>query len=259
MICSNILSQDSHLIVNMVVAHNFGLNTAVYWASLSEILPRVRRKNTIDENGFFSIDREYVTKRTTLSVTDQRACDDLLVAAGIMRVDESNPDRISLDSVRMLSYIVEGDLENLPKNPAIILTSKTTSKRSSGKSTKAKTSKSTLTPEQKEERFKYAAASVHAKLEEPDPELSAAYLEWCTALMGKKGMNSVTAQTFKDDLDAYTSDKTTKLEILKIAAAKEYNQVAWAIQTYERLVASGAYRDTQKSVTTVGLDSNISF
>ena len=55
MICSNILSQDSHLIVNMVVAHNFGLNTAVYWASLSEILPRVRRKNTIDENGFFSM------------------------------------------------------------------------------------------------------------------------------------------------------------------------------------------------------------
>ena len=43
--------------VNLKAMKLFGIEAATYFALITQILPRVAAKNTADENGFFSIDR----------------------------------------------------------------------------------------------------------------------------------------------------------------------------------------------------------
>ena len=46
-----------------------GFEVAAYWAELQSILKQVVKKQTMDERGFFPLDRDYVERETTLTVS----------------------------------------------------------------------------------------------------------------------------------------------------------------------------------------------
>ena len=45
-----------------------GFEVAAYWAELQSILKQVVKKQAADEHGFFTLDREYVERETTLTI-----------------------------------------------------------------------------------------------------------------------------------------------------------------------------------------------
>ena len=103
---------------NIKLAHIVGLNVAVYWGELMNVYARVIDKKldeTIENEGFFDLDREYVSKRTTLSIEDQIVCDKALLQAGIIDYDGKNVNRIRIDLGKMKEIIEQDDPKELAK------------------------------------------------------------------------------------------------------------------------------------------------
>ena len=65
-----LLSMSNYVHFNVKLAEILGLHTAIYLGQITDINEKAIRKNKVDEN-FFTIDREYITKRTTIPEKEQ--------------------------------------------------------------------------------------------------------------------------------------------------------------------------------------------
>lgn len=247
----NVISPASYLSINIHVAKMFGLNVAVYWATVSEILDKVKSKNTIDQYGFFRIDRKYVTEKTTLTAKQQRDCDAVLSESGITAVDPTNVDRISINVGQMVAMIINSD-EAIVLNTAPIINKK-------AKSTTPTKTKAVLTPEQKESKMAGMRAGVFRYITETDPEVLEAYRNWINSVVGNTKANGTTAKLFQESIDRYTNDKSVKIQLINYSALKVYLDSRWAIEYYEKNMVNGRNTTEQKSAQVVGLSSDITF
>ena len=82
-----------------------GFEVAAYWAELQSILKQVVKKHTADEFGFFNLDRDYVERETTLTVTKQLKCEAKLVELGVLAKDPSDQNRISIGVNNMVEVM----------------------------------------------------------------------------------------------------------------------------------------------------------
>lgn len=246
----NIASPASYLSVNIHVAKMFGLNTAVYWSVVSEILDRVKDKKTVDQFGFFKIDRKYVTAKTTLTTKQQRDCDAILSESGIVAVDPTNSDRISVNVGQMVSYIINSDVAVI-SNVTPVVNKKAKSTTTSKTSTK-------LSDEQKEAKLQGMRNSVFKYITETDPDLLSAYRNWIDSVVGNTKANGTTAKLFQESIDKYTNDKSVKIQLINYSALRAYVDSRWAIEYFERNV-SGRNTTEQKSAQVVGLSSDVEF
>lgn len=246
----NIASPASYLSVNIHVAKMFGLNVAVYWSVVSEILDRVKDKKTVDQFGFFKIDRKYVTTKTTLTTKQQRDCDAILSESGIVLVDSTNADRISVNVGQMVSYIINSDVAII-SNVTPVVNKKAKSSASGKTSTK-------LSDEQKEAKLQGMRNSVFKYITETDPDLLSAYRNWIDSVVGNTKANGTTAKLFQESIDSYTTDKSVKIQLINYSALRAYIDSRWAIEYYERNI-SGRNTTEQKSAQTVGLNSDVEF
>ncbi|MBO7079745.1 MAG: hypothetical protein J6W64_08065 [Bacilli bacterium] len=73
-----LMASDSYGRYNRKLMKLAGLNTAVYWSEILDIIIHVVKKKKFDENGFFKIDRKYIEDRTGLEIEDQLDCDAIL-------------------------------------------------------------------------------------------------------------------------------------------------------------------------------------
>ena len=96
-----------------------GFEVAAYWAELQSILKQVVKKQTADERGFFTLDREYVERETTLSTTKQLKCDEELVRMGVAMKDPDNPNRLAISVENMIEIITDEDTKKLKKTKAV--------------------------------------------------------------------------------------------------------------------------------------------
>ena len=246
----NIASPASYLSVNIHVAKMFGLNVAVYWSMVSEILDRVKDKKTVDQFGFFKIDRKYVTAKTTLTTKQQRDCDAVLSESGIVLVDSTNLDRISVNVGQMVAYIINSDVTVI-SNVTPVVNKKAKSTATSKTSTK-------LSEEQKEAKLLGMRNSVFKYITETDPDLLAAYRNWIDSVVGNTKANGTTAKLFQESIDRYTTDKSVKIQLINYSALRAYIDSRWAIEYYERNV-SGRNTTEQKSAQVIGLNSDVEF
>ena len=69
---------------------------AAYWAELQSILKQVVKKQTADERGFFTLDRDFMERETTLNIGKQLKCDEKLIAMGVVLKDPNDPNRIAI-------------------------------------------------------------------------------------------------------------------------------------------------------------------
>ena len=90
-----------------------GFEVAAYWAELQSILKQVVKKKTMDEHGFFSLDRDFMEKETTLTINKQLKCDEKLKSLGVLLVDESDPNRLSIAVNGMVAVITDEDTTKL--------------------------------------------------------------------------------------------------------------------------------------------------
>ena len=96
-----------------------GFEVAAYWAELQSILKQVVKKQTADEKGFFSLDRDYLERETTLTLTKQLKCEEKLVSMGVLVKDPENPNRLTISVSNMVEIITDEDTKKLKKTSAV--------------------------------------------------------------------------------------------------------------------------------------------
>lgn len=188
---------------------------AAYWAELQSILKQVVKKQTADEHGFFTLDRDYVERETTLTTTKQLKCEAKLIELGVMAKDPDNPNRIAIGVNNMIELITDEDTKKLKKS--------TKSTREEAKAAKIEGMKETM------KRF----------ITEQDPELKAAYYQWVEGMIDAANCRFTKAvvQLFEKTVSGYTTDKAVRLKIIELATASSYRDANWAI---EKLPRAGA-------------------
>lgn len=78
---------NSYLQVNKKAARVFGPTTAIYLASLLDVLSAVRKKKKYDpETGKFKLDRKFVEAETGLTLLQQQNCDMVLKSVGVIKL-----------------------------------------------------------------------------------------------------------------------------------------------------------------------------
>jgi hypothetical protein len=184
-----------------------GFEVAAYWAELQSILKQVVKKNTADEFGFFNLDRDYVERETTLTVTKQLKCEEKLLTMGVIAKDPENPNRIAIGVHAMIEAITDEDTKKLKKTSA-----------SAQKEAKA---------------AKIAGIKINMKkaLVETDPELRKAYELWIDGMIDAANCKFTRAvvQLFEQTVTTYTTDKAKRLKIIEIATTNSYKDATWAI------------------------------
>ena len=194
---------------NVKLAHILGLNTAIYLSQIMDINEKAIRKDKVDKN-FFTIDRNYITSRTTIAEKEQKEIENNLIKIGILERSSADANTIMLNITALTSILMSPD-ESLLKDISNI---------SRPKKTKS---------EKILEALKDNIITVN-------PELRQAYFDWIDAVYAKDGFMTVKAViTAQSILSTYTTNNmSVALKILEIAAIHGYRDVSWAINTYNK-------------------------
>lgn len=183
-----------------------GFEVAAYWAELQSILKQVVKKQTADERGFFSLDRDYLEKETTLTLAKQLKCEDKLVTMGVVMKDPENPNRLAISVNNMVEIITDEDTKKLKKTSAV---------------------------KKDEKAAKVAGIKQNMKrfIVEPDSELRAAYERWIEGMIDAANCRFTRAvvEVFEKTVTDYTPDKAKRLRIIEIATVNSYKDATWAI------------------------------
>lgn len=234
---SELLAADNFISVNRKLASLYGLHAAVYIAEVSNIICKVVKKQVFDTEGFFKLDREYITARTTLTAEEQYTCDKALNKLSVLETDSANPDTIKVDMARLVSILLEEDTEVLTQLSKKIAATKA---------------------DQVEAKKAAQQQSIKRNLEyADDEELQAAWHAWVDALYAKdRGVSAKRVKDFKAELLKYTTDRQVTLELLDRAARYGYIIFDNLVASYERdqvtaVTKSASKLGAQKKVTTV--------
>lgn len=212
----DLLDNASYINVNIKLARIFGLNAAVYCSELINIYNKAVKKNKIIDDGFFKLDRTYMTNRTTLSVEEQLIIDNTWVKADLLKKHSDNPDIIKLNDELLISIISEEDSSSIKKLSSLL---------------KTKT---------KDETKKTKQAIIIENLKNSiicsNYELLTALREWVETICKSKGYLSIQMiKTFQETLNNYTKgDLDLALRLVKIATTQCYRDCQWAINIYEK-------------------------
>ena len=195
-----------------------GFEVAAYWAELQSILKQVVKKQTADERGFFTLDRDFMERETTLTVVKQLKCDEKLISLGVLLKDSEDPNKISIAVNGMVAVITDEDTTKLKR------TGKTTADAKAAKVAGIK-------------------ATMKKAILEDDLELRAAYERWIDGMIDAANCKFTKAvvQVFEKTVTGYTTDKALRLKIIEIATTNSYKDATWAIN---RIYNPGKFTQT---------------
>ena len=215
-----------------------GFEVAAYWAELQSILKQVAKKQTMDDQGFFNLDRDYVERETTLSIAKQLKCEEKLITMGVVMKDPDNPNRLAISVTNMVEIIADEDTTKLKKTAAV------------QKDTKAA-------------KIAGIKATMKKAILETDIELRAAYERWIDGMIDAANCRFTKAvvQLFEKTVTEYTQDKNTRLKVIEIATVNSYKDATWAINRISKpnnCKASLATKLPEQKICT-GISDKITF
>ena len=183
-----------------------GFEVAAYWAELQSVLKQVVKKQTMDEKGFFLLDRNYVERETTLTISKQLKCEEKLIDLGALLRDAENPNRIAIGVNAMVAVITDEDTTKLKKN-----------RKSSA--------------DEKAAKIEGIKSTMKKAIVETDPETRAAYERWIDGMIDAANCRFTKAvvQIFEKTVTEYTANKAIRLKIIEIATTNSYKDATWAI------------------------------
>lgn len=213
-----------------------GFEVAAYWAELQSVLKQVVKKQTMDEQGFFLLDRGYIERETTLTVNKQLKCEEELIELGALLRDAENPNRIAIGVNAMVAVITGEDTTKLKK-----------SRRSSA--------------DEKAAKIAGIKSTMKKALVETDPEVHAAYERWIDGMIDAASCRFTKAvvQVFEKTITEYTTNKAIRLKIIEIATTNSYKDATWAINKLDsRFKNPGTFIGVPQKQN-VGIDPNSVF
>jgi hypothetical protein len=195
-----------------------GFEVAAYWAELQSILKQVVKKQTMDERGFFTLDRDFMERETTLTIAKQLKCDEKLLSLGVLLKDPDDPNKLSIAVNGMVAVITDEDTTKLKK------TGKTSADAKAAKIAGIK-------------------ANMKKAILEDDIELRAAYERWIDGMIDAANCKFTKAvvQVFEQTVTGYTKDKALRLKIIEIATTNSFKDATWAIN---RIYNPGKFTQT---------------
>ena len=237
--------------VNRSLMKLVGVQTATYWAQLMEVRPRVFSKKTYDDNGYFLLDRRFIENQIGLSIEEQYNCDSRLNQIKVLEFDNENRNKIRVDSEKMISYLIQEDIDQLKIVANIAELTKDTMKMN--KEIAKQFTKQELEEERARKRKELELEREQAKIEkqniimhnmqkyaienETNQELIEKYKNWVESVYQSKSMAFLTKaiiETFKKKLNAYTNDDNIKCALLDIAVNTGYKEFDWIRDLHER-------------------------
>ena len=213
-----------------------GFEVAAYWAELQSVLKQVVKKQTMDEQGFFLLDRDYIERETTLTVNKQLKCEEELIELGALLRDVENPNRIAIGVNAMVAVITGEDTTKLKK-----------SRKSSA--------------DEKTAKIEGIKSTMKKALVETDPEVRAAYERWIDGMIDAANCRFTKAvvQVFEKTITEYTTNKAIRLKIIEIATTNSYKDATWAINKLDgRFKSPGTFIGVPQKQN-VGIDPNSVF
>lgn len=220
-----LLSQSNYQSFNIKLAHLLGLESSIYLSALIDINEKAYRKDKITEDGFFTVDRDYIEQRTTISKSRQNKIETELNRVGILELS-NDCIKINLD---ILTSLVLEENENIRKDLSSFR--------------KAATAKS---------KGDYILNGVKSNIDQTLPmELQLAYSNWLDSVYAK--FNFINKQTlFNAQLEvnaAANHDLDVAIDIINIAAANGWKDMRWAVKVYkERHPNSGVIENKDINV-----------
>lgn len=213
----DLLSTDNLANYNVKIAQVMGLHTAIYVNELINISNKAIKKKKLVSDKYFLLNREYITKRTTLSLEEQLAIDNKLEKVFVLQKPTNDIDHIYLDIEKLAEIISSDDSDYLNK----------VKKKTEVKTAALPGMKQTLKQRQAEE-FKNSINITH-------PELKEAYDGWVDGVLANpKGFLSKRAiKIFIDTVDSFADGYLDiALKIIDIATTNGYRDATWAINKY---------------------------
>lgn len=235
----DLLSKESYIMVNKKLIRTIGLTNAAYMAAILDIMPAVLKKKTVDEQGYWPIDRAYVESCTGLKEDEQKLCDEALSKLEVLYVDSKDKNRIAIDLQKLLPVIVDETKCTL---------------QSISKATKI--DKETKSRNKKEAQI--AMMSRHCDDLEPDEGLRELYHAWVKSVYAKNYLTYDVIDLFVDEINKFTTDINMKAEILKVAISTGYKAASWVLGSYQRNRASRGNLGAQQ-VVAMGMDTTEAF
>lgn len=239
----DILSPDNYHTYNIKIAQVFGLETAVYWAELLNIVKKAINKNKLDDNGFFRVDRKYIFEKTTVTIEEQLKIDSKLKKINVINTKADDDSLIALDIQLMCSIITNDDFNLLQDIAKKVRTKVNKEAKESGR------------------RKVIENLKDHIVEVESNYDLITAYRDWVDGIYAKpKGyLSNKLIDIFVSTLRAYYKEDLAKAKrLIEIATVRGWREAAWVIQAYEqetnsvtRLVNKTGVRITEQEHATV--------
>ena len=206
-----LLSSSNYVNFNIKLAQILGLKTAIYLSQIMDINEKAIRKNKVD-NDYFTIDRKYIESRTTLTKDEQVSIEKDLFDIGILEKSEEKRNTICLNITVLTSIMMNPD-EDLLKDISSL----------------SKTKKKKTKSEVIEENLKNNILTTNIELRD-------AYYEWIESVIAKRGMMTKAAVIHaQPTLDKFSNrNLDVALKVLEIASIHGYEDINWAINTYNK-------------------------
>lgn len=186
-----------------------GFDVAAYWAELQSILKQVVKKQTMDEKGFFTLDRDYVERETTLSTTKQLKCEERLITMGVIVKDSENPNKLAISVTNMVEIITDEDTKKLKKpGPS--------------------------KPDAKAAKIAGMKSTMKKAILETDADLLAAYERWIDGMIDAATCRFTKAvvELFEKTVTEFSANKADRLKVIEIATVNSYKDATWAINRF---------------------------
>lgn len=206
-----LLSSSNYVNFNIKLAQILGLKPAIYLSQIMDINEKAIRKNKVDNN-YFTIDRKYVEQRTTLTKDEQVSIEKDLLTMGILEKCVDKKNSIFLNITALTSIMMTPDEDLLQDISSL------------SKSKKKKTKTEVI-----EENLKNNVLTTNVELRD-------AYYEWIESVITKRGVMTkaavIHAQPTLDEFCDRNLD--VALKVLEIASIHGYEDISWAINTYNK-------------------------
>ena len=189
----DVMSPYNELPVNIKLANLLGLKTAVYWAELMNVYARVINKfkdELMQNEGYFELDREYITKRTTLEIDEQ-----LEIDAGLARLevlahrDEKDVNWVKLNIEKLCAFLVDDDIDAIRHIQKV-------AKLNRADQAKAKIASVRL--------------NLIAALDETDVDVLETYKAWITSLLEAKNFVTMSTKNLDKIKELYNTREIEK-------------------------------------------------
>lgn len=225
----DLLSMSNYVHFNVKLAHILGLNSSIYLSQIMDINEKAIRKEKTDKN-FFTIDRAYITKRTTITEKEQKEIENNLIKIGVLERSTDNADTILLNITVLTSILMSPDEELIKDISAL------------------------SKPKQKRTKADAVKDNLKQNIVTTNLELRNAYFSWIDAVYEKDGFMTkqavVAAQARVDEFSNRNLD--IALKVLEIASINGYRDITWAINAYNKDYKVGYTFSSRSPSTGVG-------